>query len=115
MHFLPFYPILLYISGRLLRLISIIFQRIHNFILMLRAKSFHCDLEFHRRVPVGGHKLVMFELDHIAVLLRDNACHTAQFTRLIRQKHRYGKNPVPEDQPLLYYRRHGDHIHIAAA
>ena len=43
---------------------------------MLRAKSFHCDLEFHRRVPVCGHKLVMFKLDHIAVLLRDNACHT---------------------------------------
>ena len=57
------------------------------------------DLIFKHKKEVAEHihKLVVLQFDDIAVLLRNNTGHSAQFTRLIRQKHRCRKDPVSED------------------
>ena len=70
---------------------------------MLRSEGFQCDPKLYRSTSVNRYKLIMLQLDDIAALLCDHICHSGQFTRLIRQKNRYGKDPVTQDQSLLYY------------
>ena len=57
----------------------------------------------------------MIQLDHIALKLSDQLSHPGKLTGLIRQQYRDSKNTVSLDQSKLYYRRHGDDIHISAA
>ena len=57
-----------------------ILQRLNNTHLMFCAKCLKCNTQLHCRIAVGGNKLVMLQLDDIALLLGDDACHTYQFT-----------------------------------
>ena len=82
---------------------------------MLRPKRLHGDAQLHRRIPVGADKLVVLQLDDIALLLRNGGGHPHQLARLIRKQDGYGKDPVSLDQSVLYDGGHGDHVHIASA
>ena len=80
---------------------------------MVCTKRLQSDLQFYSCITVCAYKLVMIQLDNISLILCNNRSHTYQFTRLIRDKNRYGKDSVTLDQTMLYYRRHSNHIHIS--
>ena len=94
---------------------SCIFESFNNLILMICAKSHQCNLKLHSRISVSAYKLVMIQLDNIALRLGDHACHTYQFTRLIWNEHRYCEDSVSLDQTMLNNRRHGNNIHVSTA
>ena len=94
---------------------SCIFESFNNLILMICAKSLQCDLKFHCRISVRAYKLVMIQLDNIALSPGDHACHAYQFARLIRNEHRYCEDSVSLDQTMLNNRRHGNNIHVSTA
>ena len=82
---------------------------------MLCAECLHRDTQFHGSISVRAYKLVMLQLDHIALGIGDRGCDTHQLTRLIRKQDRYREDAVSLDQAVLYDRGHGDHIHVASA
>ena len=82
---------------------------------MLRPECLHGDTQFHRRIPVCADKLVVLQLDHVALFLRDGGGHPHQLARLVWKQDGYGKDPVSLDEPVLYDGGHGDHVHIASA
>ena len=66
------------------------------------AESLHCYTKFHRCVSVCAYKLVVLQLDHIALLVRNCSGHTHQLTRLVRKQYGYGEDTVSLDQAVLY-------------
>ena len=82
---------------------------------MFRSKRLHRNTKLYRRIPVGADKLIMLKLDHIPLCIGNGSRNTHQFTRFVREQHRHREDPVSLDQSVLYDRRHGDHVHIAAA
>ena len=96
-------------------LVSLLLKCFHNALLMLMAECLHSDNQLHRRVAVDADKLVMFQFNNIALLLRNQRRNIRKLTRFVRQKHGNGENPAPRNQPMLYNRGHRNHIHIAAA
>ena len=68
---------------------------------MTVAKGLQCNLQLHLGLAVDGDKLVVMELDDVALLRRDDLCHPHQLAGLIRQKHREGENSAPADQAML--------------
>ena len=81
---------------------------------MLGTKCFHGDPDFHSCIPVGRYELIMIQLDNIRLYTGYNTCDSAQFTRFIRKLNGYSKDTIAQDQTFLYYRGHGDDIHISA-
>ncbi len=69
---------------------------------MLRPETFHRNPQLHGHIPVGADKLVVFQFDHISLFPGDRRRNLGEFSRLIRQKNGNCKDPVAEDQPLLY-------------
>ena len=82
----------LYICSDHLGLIAFFFQSGNDLILMLGTECFQCDTQFHGSAAVDGYELVVLQLDNIALLLGDDACHTYQFTRTVRKKDLSGSN-----------------------
>ena len=82
---------------------------------MLGAEGLHSDAQLHRRVAVDAHKLVVLQLDDIALLSGQKLGNLGQLSGLIRQKHRNRKDPVSLDEAVLDDGGHGDHVHISAA
>ena len=56
----------------------------------------------------------MLELDHVAVLLGDHACHAHEHAGTIGEQHAYGEDAAALDEAVLHHARHGDHVHVAA-
>ena len=82
-------------------LIAGFFQRLDNLFLVFYTKGFQCNLQFHCCTPVSAKELIMIQLDHIAALVSDNLGYADQFTWLIRQKNRDGKDSVPCNKTIL--------------
>ena len=74
-----------------------IFQRFHNFVLVFGAKGLHGDTKLHSRIPVGADKLIVIQLDNVALCVCDGLSHPYQFTRLVRKQYRYREDPVSLD------------------
>ena len=83
--------------------------------LMLGSKRLHRNTQFHSRITVGTYKLVMIQLDDVALGIGYCCRNSHQFARLIRKQYGYGEDPVSLDQAMLNDGRHGNHIHVAAA
>ena len=81
---------------------------------MLLAVRLDGHAQLDRRVPVGRDKLVVLELDHVAVLLGDHAGHAHQHARAVGEQHAHGEDAAALDEAVLHHARHGDHVHVAA-
>ena len=81
---------------------------------MLGAKALERNTEFHCRAAVRCHKLVVLQLDDVALLCGNRCRNLGQFSRLIRQKYRHGEDTVAENESLLYHGGHRDDVHVAA-
>ena len=92
-----------------------LFQCVDDTFFVIGSKCFQCDLQLYGCIAVCAYELVVIQFDDIALFIRDDRCHTYQLTCFVRQQNRYRKDTVSLDQSQLYYRRHGDHIHIATA
>ena len=92
-------------------LISGLFQRLDNLLLVIGTKTLQCNPKFNCGIPVRGNKLIVFEFDDISLLFCQCLGNFRQFSRLIRKQYRNGKDTVTENQSLLYHRGHRDHIH----
>ena len=56
----------------------------------------------------------MLELDHVAVLLGDDARHAHQHAGAVGEQHAHGEDAAALDEAVLHHARHGDHVHVAA-
>ena len=81
---------------------------------MLVAEGFQSDPQFHFAQPVDADKLVVIQLDDIALLLGHDFCHMEQLAGAVGQHDGEGEYPAAVDQPVLHQAGHGDHIHVAA-
>ena len=82
---------------------------------MLGSEGLDGKPQLYRRIPVGADKLVVLQLDNVALGICHGLGCTHQFARFIRQQHGHGEDPVALDQAVLYHGGHGDDIHISAA
>ena len=97
------------------RAVAFFFQRCNNLMLVLGAEGFEGNTKLHGCASVGGYKLVVLQLDNVAVFLCHNARNLAELARLVGKQYGYCENAVTENQSLLNNGGHGDHIHISAA
>ena len=97
------------------RAVAFFFQRRNNLMLVLGAEGFEGNTKLHGCASVGGYKLVVLQLDNVAVLLCHNTRNLAELARLVGKQDGNGKDTVPENQTLLYHGGHGNDIHIASA
>ena len=53
---------------------------------MLCTKALHRNAQLHCSTSVDGNKLVVGQLDNVAVLFCNNSSYLAQFARLVRKQ-----------------------------
>ena len=82
---------------------------------MLCTKALHRNTQLYCSASVNRNKLVVGQLDNIAVLFCNDGSYLAQFARLVRKQNGNRKDTVSQNQTLLYDGGHGDHVHVAAA
>ena len=81
---------------------------------MLFSVCLDRDRQLDGGVAVDAHKLVVLELDDVAVLLGDHAGHAHEHARAIGQKDAHGEDAAALDQAVLDDGAHGDDVHVAA-
>ena len=69
-----------------LRTVSLFFQCRNDFLLMLCTKALHRNTQLYCSASVNGNKLIVGQLDNVAVLFCNDGSYLAQFARLVRKQ-----------------------------
>ena len=80
-----------------LRIESGLGQLVQDFVLVVGAEGFHCDLELDGGLTVDRHELIVFEADDVAAGFGDDGGDAGQFARTGRQQDGDGEDAVAQD------------------
>ena len=81
---------------------------------MLCAEGLQRHLQLHAVLAVDVDKLVVLQLDDVALQIGNQLGYPQQLAGAVRQMDREGEHPAAVDESVLNDGGHGDNVHIAA-
>ena len=101
-------------GGNLFGIVAGFFEGGEDLCLVFVAKGFQSYFQLYASLPIQVDKLIVLQLDGVAVFLGQYFSHMQKFTRPVGKHDREGEYPPAPYQAVLNQGGDGDYVHIAA-